>query len=152
MMAAIRWGRRLMGAWVAVVLLVSGVASLEAAVKPRAIIIVTFDASTLPSDDQWVGEGIAQVLSLGLAQHPGFVEIERARLRAAGGPEVWGEAAVTQAARSLKVDVALYGQVVRTGGELVIHPRLLDTKGGTAADVIAMEPVPVPEGELLARL
>jgi tetratricopeptide (TPR) repeat protein/TolB-like protein len=152
MMAAIRWGRRLVWAWVAAVLLVSGVTSVEAAVKPRAIIIVPFDASTLPGDDQWLGEGIAQVLSLGLAQHPGFVEIERARLRAAGRPEVWGEAAVIQAARSLKVDAALYGQVVRTGGELVIHPRLLDTKGGTPAEVIAMEPVPVPEGELLARV
>src|SRR5262245_5268306 len=118
MMAGIRRGR-LVWAWVVAVLLVSGVTSLEAAVKPRAIIIVPFDASTLPSDDQWIGEGIAQVLSLGLVQHPGFVEIERARLRAGGRPDVWGEPAVTQAARSLKVDAALYGQVIRTGGELV---------------------------------
>src|SRR2546425_874434 len=94
-------------------------------VKPRVMLIVPFDASTLDREEQWIGEAIAQVLSLGLAQHPAFVEIERSRLRAYGQPEVWGDAALGQAARAVRADTALFGTVTRRSTELVIQPRLL---------------------------
>src|SRR2546426_7766240 len=63
-----------------------------ASVKPRVLLIVPFDASALDREEQWVGEGVAQILSLGLAQHPAFVQVERVRLRRNGSPEAWADA------------------------------------------------------------
>jgi superkiller protein 3 len=125
--------------------------SVDASVKPRAVLIVPFDANSLEREEQWVGEGIAQVLALGLGQHPAFVQIERARLRAYGRPEAWGDAVVLQAARGLRAEAALWGQVVRRGPELVVQPRLLDLRGA-GSDSVALEPVTVPESELLGRI
>jgi tetratricopeptide (TPR) repeat protein len=123
----------------------------DAAVKPRAVLVVPFDTSALERDEQWLGQGIAEVIGLGLDQHPAFVQIDDARLRAVGRPEVWGEAAVTQTARALRADVAMFGQVARNGGDLVVQPRLLEFKG-TPTEAVSLEPVKVPAGELLARL
>lgn len=125
--------------------------SVDASVKPRAVLIVPFDANSLEREEQWIGEGIAQVLALGLGQHPAFVQIERARLRAYGRPEAWGDAVVLQAARGLRAEAALWGQVVRRGQELVVQPRLLDLRGA-GSDSIALESVTVPESELLIRI
>ncbi len=124
----------------------------EAAVKPRAVLVVGFDASGLERDQQWIGQGIAELIGLGFDQHPAFVQIEDARVRAMGRPEVWGEAVVVQAARTLRADTAVFGTVTRTGSELLVRPRLVDIKAGGAGDPVALEPVTVPEGELLARL
>ena len=121
------------------------------AAKPRAILIVPFDVSALSRDEQWIGEGIAQVLSSGLAQHPAFVQIDRARMRSVGNPEAWGEAVVQQAARTVRAEAALYGNVTRRGAELLMQPKLLEVKG-QSADTVGMEPVTVAEGELLMRL
>jgi superkiller protein 3 len=123
----------------------------DGAVKTRTILVVPFDTTDLPADEAWIGEGAAQAVSLGLVQSPAFVQVDRARLRAFGHPEAWGEAAVLQAARSLRVDAALYGRVARTNNELVLYPRVLELKGA-AGEPVALEPVAVPEGELLGRL
>ena len=146
-------GRRSRLAVLTLVTLSTLVLSLAADVsaKPRAMLIAPFDAGSLEREEQWIGEGIAQVLALGLDQHPAFVQIERARLRAYGRPEMWGAAVVLQAARGLRADAALYGEVVRRGPELVIHPRLLELRGASS-DTIALEPVTVAEGELLVRI
>src|SRR5213078_2877344 len=127
--------------------------SLDAApsVKPRIVLIAPFDASALDREEQWIGEAIAQVLSLGLAQHPAFVEIERSRLRAYGQPEAWGEAALSQAARAVRADAALFGTMTRRSTELVIQPRLFDVKA-TGVETVQLEPVVAPEGELLVKL
>ena len=122
----------------------------EAATKPRAIAVLPFDTSTLERDQQWIGEGVAEVISVSLAQHPAFVSVDEARVRA-GQPSVWNEAAVTQAARALRADNAVFGQIVKSGTDLVIQPRLLEVKAA-GVDVVALEPITVPEGELLARL
>ena len=122
----------------------------EAATKPRAIAIMPFDTSTLDSEQRWIGEGVSEVISLGLAQHPTFVAVDEARVRA-GQAAVWNEAAVGQAARTLRADDAIFGQIVKSGTELVIQPRLLEVKG-TGFEVVALEPITVAEGELLARL
>jgi len=127
------------------------VVSAQAAVKPRTILIVPFEAPGLSSDEQWIGEGVAQALSLALVQSPAFVQVDRTRLRTFGQPEAWGEAAVLQAARSLKVDAALYGRVARVNNELVLQPSVMELRGGTA-EPTTMEPVTVPEGDLLSRL
>ncbi len=145
--ARFRWG------WLGLAaLLVLGLAwSARAAVKPHAVLVLPYDASTLGGDDQWIGEGIAQVVMLGLAQHPAFVEIERSRLRKFGSPESWGEPVVLQAARSVHADAALYGRVVRKDTVLVIEARVLELKAGTPASA-TLDPVTVPEGELLTRI
>jgi tetratricopeptide (TPR) repeat protein len=143
-----RFARRVL---LALTILALAVPSVEAAAKPRAVLVVGFDASGLERDQQWIGQGIAELIGLGFDQHPAFVQIEEARVRAIGRPEAWGEAVVVQAARTLRADTAVYGTVTRTGSELVVQPRLVDIKAGSA-DPVALEPVTVPDGELLARL
>lgn len=123
----------------------------DASVKPRAVLIVPFDASTLERDEQWIGQGIAEVVGLGLDQHPAFVQIDDARVRAVGRPEVWGDAVVVQAARTLRADAAVFGRVTRSNAELIIQPRLLELKG-TAAEPVSLEPIAVSPSELLARV
>jgi tetratricopeptide (TPR) repeat protein len=151
MMGAPGRGRRLRWA-LGIVALVAGLATpASAAIKTRAVLIVPFDASALDRDEQWIGEGAAQVLALGLAQHAAFVQVDRSRLRATGRPDSGGDAALFQAARGLRADNVLYGHVVRTNGELVLQPRMFEVKG-TGGDTLALEPVSVPEGELLGRL
>lgn len=126
-------------------------AGADADVKPRAILVVPFDATALERAEQWMGQGVAEAIRLSLDQHPAFVQIDDARLRAVGRPEVWGEPVVIQTARTLRADAALFGRITRTGDELVVHPRVVEIKGGTA-DPVALEPVSAPEGELLTRL
>jgi tetratricopeptide (TPR) repeat protein/TolB-like protein len=143
-----RFARRVL---LALTILALAVPSVEAAAKPRAVLVVGFDASGLERDQQWIGQGIAELIGLGFDQHPAFVQIEEARVRAIGRPEAWGEAVVVQAARTLRADTAVFGTITRTGNELVVQPRLVDVKAA-ATDPVALEPVTVPEGELLARL
>lgn len=123
----------------------------SAASKPRVVLVVPFDASALGPDWAWAGQGVAEALTLGLAQHPGFVQIETSRLRAFGQPEAWGESAVLQAARGVKAESALFGTLSRSATDISIQPRLLEVKA-SGGDAIALEPLVVPEGELLARL
>ena len=118
---------------------------------PRAVVILPFDATALEGEERWIGEGVAQVVALGLAQHPGFVQIERARLRAIGTPEAWGDAGAVQAVRTARADAALYGRLERRNGQLVLLPRAIPLKSG-GTEPLVLEPVPVPAGELLARL
>jgi tetratricopeptide (TPR) repeat protein len=127
-------------------------AGVEAAAKPRVVLLVPFDATGLERDEQWVGQGVVEVVGLGLDQHPAFVQIEDTRVRALGRVDAWAEAAVAQAARSLRAEAALFGQVTRAaGGDLVVQPRLLEIKAG-GVESVALEPVTAPAGELLARL
>jgi len=127
------------------------VVRVQAAVKPRTILIVPFETTGLSADEQWIGEGAAEAVSLGLVQSPAFVQVDRTRVRGLGQPEAWGEPAVLQAARSLRVDAALYGRITRVNNELVLQPKVLELRGGTG-DPVTMEPVTVPEGELIGRL
>jgi tetratricopeptide (TPR) repeat protein len=143
--------RRWLPATLAVFAVVLLVPTLAAAVKPRAVLILPFDASGVSRDEQWIGEAIAQTLSLGLAQHPAFVEIDRVRVRPFGRVDAWGEGPVLQAARGLRAEAALFGRVVRKDADLVIEPRLADVKA-TGADTVTLEPVTVADGELLGKL
>ncbi len=133
------------------VLLLPLAARPEAAAKPRVVLIVPFDAATLPADERWIGEGIAQLVGLGLAQHPAFVQIDPARLRVMGEPEAWGEAVVGQAARTLRAEAAIYGEVARRGADLVIRPRLLEVRSG-GTESLALEPLTLADAEVPARL
>src|SRR5262249_62158284 len=113
--AETRRGGRLMGRrWPVLSILafcgLAAVLSAQAAVKPRTILIVPFETTGLSSDEQWIGEGAAQAVSLGLVQSPAFVQVDRTRLRSFGQPEAWGEPAVVQRARRLQADAGLYGR------------------------------------------
>src|SRR5262249_28679805 len=127
------------------------VVRVQAAVKPRTILIVPFETTGLSADEQWMGEGAAEAVSLGLVPSPAFWPVARAPGRGPAQPEAWGEPAVLQAARSLRVDAALYGRITRVNNELVLQPKVLELRGGTG-DPVTMEPVTVPEGELIGRL
>jgi len=123
----------------------------EAATKPRIALVLPFAAVDLSRDDQWLGEGVAQALMLGLVQAPSLVQIDRERLKQVPQPEAWDEQAAASAAKSLHAEIALYGEVRHANGELTIQPRYLELKGDkperTALDVIT-----VPEGGLMDRL
>jgi tetratricopeptide (TPR) repeat protein len=123
----------------------------HAATKPRVVLIAPYDAASLGGDHQWIGEGIAEIIRLGLAQHPAFVQVEPARLRQFGQPEIWGDGVVQQAARALRVDAALFGRVVKSGSDYTIQPLLFDVKAA-GGDTLTVEPMTVPESELLQRL
>lgn len=150
-MGDLRYSPRSLAVLAAVMVSLALLGATSAPVRPRVALIVPFDATTLGPDGQWLGGGVAEVLSLGLAEHPAFVQIDRARVRAIGQPDAWGDAVVLQAARSLRADVALGGQLRRSGGDLTIQPRLFEVKPG-GAEPLALEPLTFPEGELLARL
>ena len=66
--------------------LVASAAGAEASVAPRVVLVLPFDATALPPDHAWLGDGVAQVIALGLAQHPAFVQVDAARVRSAGRP------------------------------------------------------------------
>jgi tetratricopeptide (TPR) repeat protein len=123
----------------------------HAAVKPRLILLLPFDATSLPAEERWVGEGVTQIVALGLAQHPAFNQLEPSRLRAIGPADTWNASAAQQAGRTLRADAAIFGEVMRSGGDLVVRPRLLEIKA-TGGEPMALEPIPVADGELLARL
>src|SRR5262249_41223504 len=141
---------RLVTLAVSAVLALALVAPGDAAVKPRLVLVLPFDASTLPADDRWIGEGVAQIVSLGLVQHPAFNQLDPARWSALRAADVWTAALVAQAARNARADAALFGEVTRKGAELTVRPRLYEVKG-TGGDTMALEPLTIPEGELLAR-
>ncbi|HXJ82572.1 MAG TPA: tetratricopeptide repeat protein [Candidatus Methylomirabilis sp.] len=138
------------------VLVVLGVGAIAASVaggtpKPRTLLLLPFATVDLARDEQWLGEAMAQSLSLGLAQVPGLVEIDRARLKQVTQPEAWDEAAATAAARGLHAEIAIYGEVRRSGAELTIQPRYLEVKADRT-EKVALDVVAVPEGTLMERL
>ena len=131
------------------VLAVAGEASAEA--KLRVVVIAPFDATVLDREDQWMGEGVAQILGLGLAQHPSMVQVERGRLRAASRTDVWTEPLLAQAARTVRADAAFFGRIERRGTDLAVVPQLLEIKPG-GPEVTNLEPVVAPAAELFSRL
>jgi tetratricopeptide (TPR) repeat protein len=147
-----RSARRRALVMVALLALGAGVTDAYAApVKSRVVLVAPFDAAGLDADERWVGEAIAQVLTLGLVQHQAFIPLERSRLRAFGNPAAWGSEVVQQAARATRADVAMFGRVTRTGTDLVIQPRFLDAKTA-GSEPVSLDEIAVPEGQLVTRL
>ena len=119
--------------------------------KLRVVVIVPFDATALEREEQWMGEGVAQILALGLAQNSSIVQIDRGRLRAAGRADVWTEPLLAQAARSVRADAALFGRLERRGTDVAVVPQLMEIKQ-SGPEVASLEPVIAPSGELFGRL
>ena len=138
-------------ALVASVLILGLAAHAGAAVKPRLVLVLPFDATSLPADDRWMGEGVAQIVGLGLAQHPAFNQLDASRLNSLPPAEGLTAPVAAQAARTVRADAAIFGEITRTGSEMVVRPRLVEIKG-TTADPMALEPLTVPDGDFIPRL
>ena len=143
--------RRNLAVLVALTALLPAVMDSHAAVKPRTVLILPLAAADLGRDEQWMGEGVAQSLSLALVHIPGLVQIDRQRLRQMPQPEVWDEQAALQAARSLRADVTLYGEVRRVAGEVSLQPRYIETRG-ERNERVALDAMVVPEGGFMTSL
>jgi tetratricopeptide (TPR) repeat protein len=123
----------------------------DAAAKPRTVLVLPFATVDLARDEQWMGEAVAQSLMLGLLQAPSLVQIDRERLKQVSPPEAWDEQATAGAAKTLHADIALYGEVRRTGSELSIQPRYLELKG-ERPERAALDVMTLPDSELMDRL
>jgi tetratricopeptide (TPR) repeat protein len=127
------------------------VVAAPAAAKPRSVLVLPFAPLDLGREEQWLGEGVAESLRLSLSQLPTLILVERSRLRSLPQSDVWDEQSALSAARAVSADLAVYGEVQRTAGELSIQPRLIELSGGNVARA-ALDPVSVPEGKLMERL
>lgn len=121
-----------------------------AAVK-RSMIVLPFAGPTLPKEDAWVGDGVAEVLALAFVQSAAFVQLDRARLRAFLPPRGWDAAAALAAARGLRADVAVFGEIARDANGYRVLPRYLEARDG-ASEPVSLGEVSAPETDLLARL
>ncbi|MBI4242222.1 MAG: tetratricopeptide repeat protein [Candidatus Rokubacteria bacterium] len=139
--------------WAGSALLIAAAFSAQGAepVSSRTVVIVPYATTDLAREEQWLGEGVAQILALALTQHPAFIQVDRARLARLGEPHLWGEPAVLAAARTVKADLALYGQIQRVSGDLVFAPRYLEVRSG-AGEWRTLEAVTVPEDKLLEQI
>ena len=126
-------------------------AGVDAAPKPRNVLILPFATPDLTREEQWIGEGVAQSLMLALVHVPGLVQIDRDRLRQLPQPEAWDEAAAVAAAKRLGADVALFGEVKRTGSDLILQPRFVELRGDKI-ERGTLDTVAIAEGQLLDRL
>ena len=122
----------------------------EAAVK-RSLLVTPFETKALAREEAWIGDGIAEILTLAFVQHPAFIQMDRARLRAFADPQGWSETAVLQAARRLRADVAVFGDVRRNASTYLIRARYVELKDG-AGEPRSLDDLVVPDGELLKRL
>ena len=126
-------------------------AGVDAAPKPRNVLILPFATPDLTREEQWIGEGVAQSLMLALVHVPGLVQIDRDRLRQLPQPEAWDEAATVAAAKRLGADVALFGEVKRTGSDLILQPRFVELRGDKV-ERGTLDTIAIAEGQLLDRL
>jgi len=124
---------------------------VDAAPKPRNVLILPFATLDLTREEQWIGEGVAQSLMLALVHVPGLVQIDRDRLRQLPQPEAWDETAAVAAAKRLGADVALFGEVKRTGPDLILQPRFAELRGDKV-ERGTLDTVAIAEGQLLDRL
>jgi adenylate cyclase len=126
-------------------------AGADAAPKPRNVLILPFATVDLAREEQWIGEGVAQSLMLALVHVPGLVQIDRDRLKQLPRPEAWDETNTATAAKRLGADIALFGEVKRTGTDLILQPRFVELRGdkveGGTLDTVA-----IAEELLLDRL
>jgi tetratricopeptide (TPR) repeat protein len=126
-------------------------AGVDAAPKPRNILIMPFATVDLAREEQWIGEGVSQSLMLALVHVPGLVQIDRDRLKQLPQPEAWDETATLAAAKRLGADMALFGEVKRTGTDLILQARYLEVRG-ERVERGTLDTVAIAEGQLLDRL
>jgi len=120
-------------------------------VKVRSVLILPFATPDASREEAWLGEATAQSITNAFHQVPGLIQVERGRLKALAQPEAWDESAAVAAARALRADVAVFGEVRRTGGDLTIQGRWAEVRGDKV-ERGQIDPVTVPDGALLEKL
>ncbi|MBI4590100.1 MAG: tetratricopeptide repeat protein [Candidatus Rokubacteria bacterium] len=141
-------------AWLGVLLLSAALltaAEVPASTTAWSLLVLPFQPLELEREEQWLGEGVAHLLSLALVNHPAFILVDPLRVRRLGQPEAWGEEVILRTARSIRADLAFYGDVKRVSGDLIVVPRYMEFKGGNAQPR-ALPPLTVPEGKIPQRL
>ena len=123
----------------------------EAAIKTRTVIVLPYATVDLGREMEWIGEGIAQSLSIGLVQMPALIQVDRERLKRLPRSDAWDDQAALAAARTLGADIAVYGEVRRAGTDLSIVPRYVELKG-ERSERVALDPIAVADGSLMERL
>src|SRR5262245_41485934 len=98
-----------------------------------------------------MGEGVAQLVALGLALLPSTAQIDRARPRTGCRAGAWPEPALALAAKGVRADAALFGRFERRGTDVAVVPQLMDIKA-SGPEVTSLEPVVAPPGEVFGRL
>ena len=126
-------------------------AAPAAPTKVRSVLIVPYATTDLLRDEQWLGEAAAQPVMSAFRQMPGLIQVDRARLKTLPQPEMWDEASTVAAARSMHADVAMFGEMRRSGGDLVLLGRWVEIRG-ERVERGQLDPIVVPEGGLLDRL
>jgi tetratricopeptide (TPR) repeat protein/TolB-like protein len=119
--------------------------------KVRSVLILPFATADLSRDEQWLGEASAQSVMNGFRQLPWLIQVDRARLKSLPQPELWDEASAVTAARAIRADVAIFGEVRRSSGDLVIVGRWVELRG-ERLERGQLDPIVVPEGGLPERL
>lgn len=121
-----------------------------AAAKTRAILIVPYQNLTQGESDSWLGEGIAETLTVAAQTTGTLSPIDRSRAAQAsrgGGAEVPADRAMVTLARALRAESVFYGDYQRTpDGGVTITPRLLDTARGESQ---ALETITGAPGHVL---
>ncbi len=104
----------------------------RAAAKPRVVLIVPYQNVTPDAPDGWLGEGIAETLTLGARTTPLLLPVDRGRVaQAARTANVDPAAAPVERslvalARALRADSVFYGEYQRTAdGGASIVPKLI---------------------------
>src|SRR5262245_33909216 len=123
----------------------------EAAARPRTLVVLPYAAVDLSTEEQWMGEAVAQSLMLGFAQISAIAQVDRERANRLTWPAIWDDQSALSAARALGADVVVYGEVHRSWPDISIQPRYVEIKG-ERSDRVALDPVAVPEGALMERL
>src|SRR5262245_30670518 len=116
-------------------------------VKVRSVLILPFATPDASREEAWLGEATAQSITNAFRQVPGLIQVERGRLKALAQPEAWDESAAVAAARALRADVAVFGEVRRTGGD----PALQGRRPGVRSDQMGrgpVDPATAPRGAL----
>jgi tetratricopeptide (TPR) repeat protein len=146
-------GRALLVLFTAAIVAAGAVGSTAAATKPRPVLILPYQNVSPSGGDGWVGEGIAETLTLASQTTPALLPIDRTRaLQAAraGGLDLTAspvERTAATLAKALRAELVFYGEYQRTpDGGLSIVPKLLDVDKGTGH---ALEAVIAPPDRML---
>ena len=119
--------------------------------KVRSVLILPYATTDLARDEQWLGEAAAQTVMNAFGQVPGMIQVDRSRLKSLPQPESWNEPSAVAAARAVRADVVIFGEVRRPSGDLVFLGRWVEFHG-ERADRGQIDAIPIPEGGLLERL
>jgi tetratricopeptide (TPR) repeat protein len=111
--------------------------------RPRPVAAVPFQNATPGETDGWIGEGIAETLTMAARATALLAPVDRVRAAqaAARGAEAGPPTgpALLALARSLKVDAVFHGEYQRRpDGGIVITPRLLDVAKGESQALEAL--------------